>query len=57
MPPGEVANTTNFPEVRESLGFQVFQSTGAIYDTSRTDILYLAKFEAICAPKNSLGET
>ncbi len=57
MPSGEVANITSFAEAPEGIGFQVFQSTGAVYKKSRTDVLYIASFEAVGAPNNSLEET
>lgn len=57
MPSGEVANLTNFAEASQGAGFQVFQSTEAVYRADSTDVLYIANFEVVGAPNNSLEWT
>ena len=57
MPSGETANLTDWAEASEGMGFQVFPSSGSHFDTSRTDILYVANFEAVGAPNGSTALT
>ena len=54
LPSGETANLTNTAEVGEGISFQVFPSTGSFYNRKRTDILYVANFEVVGAPNNSI---
>jgi len=57
MPSGEVSNITNFERASMGIGFVVYQSPGSVYDTSKTDTLYIANFEVVGAPNNSLEST
>lgn len=57
LPSGEIANLTNLTQGGEGIGFQVFPSKGSYYNTKRSDILYVANFEAVGAPNGSISET
>lgn len=53
LPSGEIANISNVIMADMGIGFQVFPSVGHTYKKSRTDILYIANFEAVGAPNGS----
>lgn len=55
MPSGYIANLTNFAEIDTGVGFQVFQSEGFYYPSNDSNTLYLANWEAVGAPANSVG--
>ena len=52
LPSGETANLTNMSD-GDGIGFSVFPSVGSVYNSRRTDILYIANFEAVGAPNDS----
>ena len=53
LPSGGIANITNIGGSVAGVGFQVFPSVGHTYKKSRTDVAYIANFEAVGAPNNS----
>ena len=55
MPSGITANITNFEILAEGVGFQVFQSPGYHFPRDDNNTLYLASWEAVGAPANSLA--
>lgn len=57
MPSGYTANLTNFAEIDMGVGFQVFQSEGFHFPSNDSNTLYLANWEAVGAPANSIGGT
>ena len=55
LPSGETANLTDLGSVGEGIGFTVFNTRGSYYDPSRTDMMFIANFEAVGAPNASLS--
>ena len=57
VPSGTQANLLNYAEMDMGVGFQISRNTGATFDSTTTDKLYLANFEVVGAPFNVLGDS
>lgn len=53
LPSGEIANISDFRDLDMGVGFQVFPSTGFVFDPSRTDMMFLVNFEAVGSPNDT----